>query len=456
MAKSTKAITCPQCGSTEKTGTRTDHFCCGNCGTQYFLDSDDINVNHIVRHAAPAPAPAPARVRVIAVALGVGLLLVPMLLIVLVRLSQPDTPTHAFSVGERDEGGRAVASGDEQEGAPSDQFSWSSTKEDLYLNAEGQPVLFVVGERGYKGSERKDYFASFYAVSTGQELKSVPLPDLNAKKSVDLDLKVFENGELYVLANKTMVYHIDKTAYTAQDVTKTLFEAEPSLSVGIASVEAVRDMEGDGFSVFTNDGRTVVYFPRIRKAYAKDAYYEAGGGMGNLQPKSATKTAFMFSDKSSSYPEDKLQLIKYQYRDNEGGPKDEPNFSWDRDYGGSGIFTSADPFKKRLITPYQMKRARVLSFDDFTPGRLYFSPEVMYYDAEQVLIQFRPTAADGSAPVTQLLDAKTGAIAFTTPLPEDFDVQQAVRYADGFALRDRRTTVLLGADGTFARPVTLP
>ena len=120
------------------------------------------------------------------------------------------------------------------------------------------------------------------------------------------------------------------------------------------------------------------------------------------------------------------------------------------------MFTDADPHKKVLITPYGLQKARVLSFNDFTPGRLYFSPGVMYSDAEQVLIRFRPTAADGSAPVAQLLDAKTGAIKFTTPIPEGFDAEQAVRYADGFALRDDRTTMLLSPDGTFRKPVKLP
>ena len=459
MARSTKAITCPQCGSTEKTGTRTDQFCCGNCGTQYFLDSDDITVNHVVRHApAPRSAVAPARSRGVAVGLGLAVLVVPLLIVTAGVFSWTKSePRQRVSAGEARERGFEARTGEDVAEAPrSDEFKWGSTERSLYLDGEGRPTLFVVGERRYESSERDGYFASFYDPSTGAERKSVPLPDLNGKKSVDLALKAFASGELYVVANKTRVYEVDKTTSEARDVTKTLFEAAPELSVGVASVEALRDSQGDGFSVFTNDGRTVVYFPRIQKAYTKDAFYEAGGGMKNAAPKSPTRTVFTFSSKSSSYPEDKLQLIKYQFRDNEGGPKDAARFSWDRDYGGSGIFTSADPFKKRLITPWQMNRARVVSFDDFTPDRLYFSPEVMYYDAEQVLISFRPTAAEDSAPVAQLLDAKTGAIAFTTPLPEDLDVQEAVRSAEGFVLRGRRTTVPLSADGAFGAPVTLP
>lgn len=456
MAKSIKAIKCPQCGSTQKTQVSPEHFRCTSCGTEYFLDNDDININYTEHKTGPVPALKPNRPGLIA-AIVLGVL---VLLFVLPRLFYSSTPTYVTSSS----GGSVLASDDEDDAPPSNKYSWSSTEEELYLNAKRQPVLFVVGGRRYEASrsqrfsqnDRDSCFASFYDASTGQELKSVPLSELNAKKSVDLDLKVFENGDLYVLANKTKVYKVDKAAYTVTDVTKTLFQGQPELGYGVASIEPVGDDKGDGFSLFTNDGRTVFYFPRIRKVYNKDEYYKAGGGMGTLRPNSATKTTFTFSSKSTSYPEDKLQLIKYKYRNNDGGPKQEPDFGWEDDYGGSGIFTDADPHKKVLITPYGLQQARVLSFNDFTAGRLYFSPGVMYSDADQVLIRFRPTAADGSAPVAQLLDAKTGAIKFTTPIPEGFDAEQALHYPNGFALRDDRSTILLGPDGKFSKPVALP
>ncbi|MBC8984316.1 hypothetical protein H9X96_00845 [Pedobacter sp. N36a] len=49
MSKQIKALKCPQCGSVKKQEVKEDHYICNNCGTEYFLDNDDINVN--IRHS---------------------------------------------------------------------------------------------------------------------------------------------------------------------------------------------------------------------------------------------------------------------------------------------------------------------------------------------------------------------------------------------------------------------
>ena len=44
MAKRIKVIKCPQCGSTKAKELRTDHYQCKSCYTEFFIDSDDINI----------------------------------------------------------------------------------------------------------------------------------------------------------------------------------------------------------------------------------------------------------------------------------------------------------------------------------------------------------------------------------------------------------------------------
>ena len=46
MAKRIKVIKCPQCGSTKAKELRTDHYQCKSCYTEFFIDSDDINILH--------------------------------------------------------------------------------------------------------------------------------------------------------------------------------------------------------------------------------------------------------------------------------------------------------------------------------------------------------------------------------------------------------------------------
>jgi hypothetical protein len=446
MAKSIKAIECPKCGSTQKTAVRPDTFRCESCGTEYYLDNDDINVNYTVRQPAPvAGAPLTGKTRAVVV----GAVAVASLLIVggIRSLFHHDTVAYypvAVPSG-------AVVAGDPDAAAKQPlTYTWGSTETTLYPGANGRPERVIVGNQNYSGAGvfKDSLVAIFYDASTGAELQSQPLPRPAGRSSPDLKLRRFADGALYVLLNKTTVYQLDPRTHRVEDVSQTLFQRQPELASGVASVEFISENQGDGFTVFTNDGRTLSYYPLIHKVYGKDDVYAAQTGFGSLRPGSPTKTAFTFSTKGMSYPEDKLQLIKYQFRDNLGGPKDAPEFEWEDDYGGSGIFTSADPHRKVLTTPGAMRKSRVLSYTDFTPGRLYFNPGVRYYDADQVLITFRPTAAENSPLTAQCLDARTAAIRFTLPLPDaNGSLDQALRTKTGFVLGGDRDTYVISPDG---------
>ena len=58
MSKRIKVIKCPHCGSTKVKETRPDLLTkCEACSTDFFLDDDDININH--RYIAPQQHPLP-------------------------------------------------------------------------------------------------------------------------------------------------------------------------------------------------------------------------------------------------------------------------------------------------------------------------------------------------------------------------------------------------------------
>lgn len=446
MAKSIKAIECPKCGSTQKTQVRPDVFCCESCGTEYYLDNDDINVNYTVRQQPGPTSPPTGLPR--SVVLGIiGLVL--LLAIGGVRsLFRHDPAPYSASTADSSRGSVVAGGSDDEEATKAITYTWGSDETLIYPGAGGRPERVIIGSRSYSGMREDSLYVSFYEAGTGAELKSQPLPMPAGRSSPRFNLRRFANGAMYAVLNKTAVYQLDPVQHTATDVTKTLFQSQPELASGVANVEFIGEDYGDGFTIFTNEGRTLNYYPLIRKVYGKDEVYAAQTGFRSLRPGSPTKTAFTFSTRGSTYEEDKLQLIKYQYRDNGGGPKNVARFEWEDDYGGSGIFTDADPHRKVLITPGAMQNARILSFSDFTPGRLYFNPGVRYYDADYVLIVFRPTAAEDSPVSLQCLNARTAAIVFTLPLADaKGDIDQVLRTSTGFVLGGDQDTYVISQDG---------
>jgi hypothetical protein len=250
------------------------------------------------------------------------------------------------------------------------------------------------------------------------------------------------------------VYQVRAAPPGVENVTASLLANQPALASGIASLGR-GSVGDDALHLFTNDGHNYSFYPLTRRLYTADEAWDAARGFRTLRPGSPVRTGFRFSEASMRYPEDPIQLLTYQYRYNGGGPQAKPDFSWDDDYGGSGVFTSADPHEKRLIRRSDLVSGRVLSFRDFTPGRQYFYPVLLYHDADCVLLTFHATAAPASPRMVQALDARTAAIRFSTPLPaEAAQPNMALRYAGGFVIGRDQTTYTLSPGGQLG-PATI-
>lgn len=106
-------------------------------------------------------------------------------------------------------------------------------------------------------------------------------------------------------------------------------------------------MYGDTFKVMTNLGKEFYFNPILKKIYTKEEIYK-------ILPQKPTnawiKTAYEFSFSSSNFPNEMIQLIRYQYWHSVGYPFYAPHFYWEKDYGGSGIFTDKSPYQR---FPYQ-------------------------------------------------------------------------------------------------------
>jgi DNA-directed RNA polymerase subunit RPC12/RpoP len=448
MAKQSKAIQCPKCGSTQKQEIRPDIYRCDNCGTEYFLDSDDVTLN--VRQLPPVAPRRPAMAPVPARNIRWALALAGLVLLWSVGAYFWTRYQRAKSASELQPD--PIMTGRIEREEPS---AWRSAESVLVPGASGQPLLVVAGGRTEPGQYTYTATVAFYDARTGAMQQQVDLPGGARSQLPTLELERLSNGTL-LLCHDNAVYQVQTNPPAVPNVTASLLANQPALAGGVATLNRGTPHD-NALHIFTHDGRNLQHYPLSRRTYTDDEAWSAARGWepGSRRPAGPLRTGFAFSEASHDYPDEPIQLLTYQYRAGDGGPQVTPSFSWRKDFGGSGVFTSADPHTKRLITPQELAQARVVSFRDFTPGRQFFYPSVLYHDADYLLLTYYATASLGSQRFVQGLDARTAAVRFTTPLPADGTVpNQALRYADGFVIGRDRTTYTLSATGQLGPAIT--
>ncbi len=422
MAKRIKVIKCPQCGSTKAKELRTDYYRCNSCHTEFFIDSDDININH--RHEPLNPANVPNQ-KYITVGVTVFMVVVFLLstLFYTRKSSVNDYRPSAIS-----------AANDEKE-----YFSWTGIDEfEGFANANGEGMIVVIGEGvykkgGYSVSKEEPYMAVYRA----DNRKQMAFKQIGELKNCTIsysDIRVFGNGNVYVIFNEKRLFKLNTTTYEFSEVVfQTL--GLPEFEKGVFQIEF--EYHNDGFKVINELGKELYYFPIINKVYDKNEYYDA-------RPKKTAdaekRAAFVFTGESLEYPEEKPLLIKYYYWHQTGYPYDMPRFVWWKDYGGSGIFTDRDPYRKVLMSPYQAKDSRVISWKNFTPDREYISGTVMAYDDKEVMIAFSTTLSGNK--IVQLLDAETAEIKWTLPADKPYLIGNYIRVKEGYLFSENNKTWL--------------
>jgi len=407
MAREIKAIQCPKCGSTQKVEIRADYYRCTNCDTEYFLDDDDItithNVNYNTAHTGNAVKKPAAVIGIVFLFIIIGSLLAFWLTVQSTSPSVPIVDTEKSAT----------------------EYSWRDHDVVAFTDENTMPVLIIFGQRDISTGDdtsKSGKYAVYYDFISGKEIKAERFEIPKAERE-NFVFKTFRNGDVYAIANSMLLYKLDKQSMSLTPVT-TLDKEHPELAAGIADYDFINDSYGDGMKLLTNDGKNYSYFPIANVVYDKDQVRKAERSLKIKDPKAKTITFYDFSQKSTSFPDEKIQLYKFTQKDNMGGPNDWTYFEWSSYYGNNGTL---------IKQPFRGTGELLIDYKDLTPGRLYFSPKILYYDDDYILISMNTTAGKNAKVALQCLDAKTGDIVFTYPFNEDVYLDEnAIRYKNGF------------------------
>lgn len=426
MAKQIKVIQCPQCASTDKIEIKPDFYRCKNCQTEYFLDNDDvtINYNHTFKQASAFGDEATKKaIKVVAIIFAVIMFVIILLNILIGIFSSNNKSTNeAYTAAEA----RIEETG----------FSASRYNSQFFHRGTNElPLLLTLESRRYKADKDEQLNGLYLVLFDTMAKKELAAHKLekDTYTGSNLSIRKFNDGNTYVITDKSAIYLLDNHSLKLVDIGKKFFAAKQELEVGVATMEFVYSDNGDGLVLLTNDGKKFYYYPLVEKLYKENQYYEARRGFNNLLPGAKDKTFHTFTKQSTDYPDDKLMLLKIKYKDNGSGPKDVPDhISWRKDYGGSGIFTDRDPYRKVLFDNYMKNTERIMDWKDLTPERLYFSPTVLFDEGAELIICFKASAAPASAYKMQKINTTTGNPEWTADLPDEIRIREMVKYKDGY------------------------
>ncbi|MGZ3872531.1 MAG: hypothetical protein ACXVJD_06415 [Mucilaginibacter sp.] len=376
MAKDIKALQCPKCGSVYKTETKPDFYRCENCGTEYYLDSDDMHVYYHHERAQPLQSSAPPGNTRLTAYIFAGAFLFIVIAYFVSILFKPE-------------------SADKYKAVTSYKMPRSYYSSLVYTNtATGDPVyLRIGGDNIDKGNNKSELEVhdQFNNALNGKLIadRIVPSDDARSNRCL-LSFKAYSPDTIYAIGCETMLLQLDTRNNRLNDITQTTFKDFTQLSSGIAKLEF--DFQKAMINVMNNEGKTYYYFPALKKL--TDDYKQAD------------------------------DIWKQQY---------------DHHYVEFGNLSDDVSGQKndQLIEVKYAKQAGQNLMRDVTPGRKYFNPKLLYQDTDHVLIVVNTTPSADPPVSIQCIDIRTGKLQWALP-PDRYDLYSATKCKQGYAVEYRR------------------
>ncbi len=427
MADKFKVIKCPQCGSVKNTKLRRDRYSCNNCGAHFILDSGDVNINHYHHNGdehttenTSQAASANTQKKWIYIGI-IGSVIIGIFSSYITVL-----PTSDKSFSNKTAPSRTIDTEKEE-------IDTNVIKVFGFVNSDNRPFACVFGnkERKIKVSpykESMESIISIYDVSNGKQVFSKPIEGINfsSASSNYIDIRQFENGDIYCIFNGNKLYKFNQQSYDISEVSPETYNHLPGMESGFIEIRFVPEYDGDGFYLLTETGKQPYYYPIIGKVYP--------GSTGNEKlPKAQKRTAYTFTGLVAPHAKERVFLIKYNQFQQVGYPTKKAIFTVRNESSDNPSFSDF----------FTSKNARLISYSNFTPGRFYFSPNLLAYNEKSVLISFKPTLSSESGYNLQLINAQNGEIKWTVPLEKGFSNASATIVEGGYLLTAQNGKVWL-------------
>lgn len=387
------AIKCPQCGSPERTPTQKDHYKCVSCGTEYFVETNDVHHFHFHQIEKENNA-APENYKVW------------MFAIIILIAAMVFFFTETVDKVQNQNSQNVIT---QPKPVKEEKKSWDYLRSSHIIpNKKNEPILILIGHYSFAGQnlDNKPIDVQFINLSTTEVSKIQSLPDFDIKSSSsNISIKQFRTGEYYAVQSEKMAYLINMESQSFQPINEEFAKHQPEFSKGIIKI-SFSHRYGDGFDVMLPNGKQYLYFPYTNHLTNDDKAFDYVYRYKNKIPKNAPEiTTIGFTSDSfqgrdiAMNTDDKIKLVEYVQKTPYGYPMIKPSF-YDlikKDRGGKNFLSKKD-----------MDDARMIKWRDITPERDYFSPALFCYNNEYGLISFSENVLADSTRYVQLLNLKTG------------------------------------------------
>lgn len=406
MAKQIKVLKCPQCGNTKPSAIGNEHYRCDKCNTEFFLDNDDINVNVNHTYGQTYRTPSSGSSSDLSILKKIIVSFVTIFLILSISVIGI-----IYSQAKKDRR-KQTTTQTAQQHPKSDKYP-------LLCSTQGKAVVFYIEKRNHlisTSNAKNGYFAVFYDLVAGKTIKEEKIPmDKNIGDQIEYRYFTSDNKH-YLILNNESLYRIEPDGYLLQNIAKEISESKPALNAGFSSISFVPAGEGDGFLLQTNLGKEFYYFPHPDMLCTPRAFkHIAEGGFATALPTAKDTCYYLFYNKESKESSNVAELLRINYKFNNGGPE-----------------CRMQEIKQQNAT--QPEKYRIRSIVPVTKERICFSPEVLYFDNQQILITYRTTLAQDAPTRIELLNV-SGEVVWSAAFDKPIHPKYAIKTADGFMVQ---------------------